>query len=510
VPAENCGREALPLEKRLETLLLERLREEPNARCLFWRGNWMTRDDLARLVLADEAALAAAGFGPGARLASLLPNSPSTLALSIACWRLGGAIAPLNPRAGSEGLSRILDRLEPFATLVPPGAGELGAALASRGFRVAEASLDGSLGALERAEMPVEETPDGETAVLFATAGTTGFPKLVPISHGNLIENVTRCLTRLTFLRPDDVFLNVLPCFHTLGYTAGGMIPLLGRMGQALLPTVIPTETTLGCVAEAGVTVLVAVPTLVGLLVGAAARGVPMPRGIRAVVSGGDRLNPALDGRSRKAFGVPILEGYGLTECSPVVAVNPSYEGRRFGTVGPILEGYEWEIRDLEGRRIEGREGVLWVRGPSVARGYFRDPENTAARFRDGWFDTGDVVRIDEEGYLSILDRAGDLIIVGGFNVYPQEVEQVLLEHPGVAGAAVVGESNPTTGEIVKAFVIPRDRERPVAPRELVSWCKERLPHFKVPRKVLLVEEFPLSSVGKVLRRKLRERNPEP
>jgi long-chain acyl-CoA synthetase len=141
-----------------------------------------------------------------------------------------------------------------------------------------------------------------------------------------------------------------------------------------------------------------------------------------------------------------------------------------------------------------------------VSKGYFRDPENMAARFRDGWFDSGDLARIDEDGFLSILDRATDLIIVGGFNVYPQEVEHVLLEHPGVAGAAAVGEDNPVTGQIVKAFVIPRDPESPPTSKDLIAWCKERLPHFKVPRKVKIVSEFPLSSVGKVLRRELRER----
>jgi long-chain acyl-CoA synthetase len=277
-------------------------------------------------------------------------------------------------------------------------------------------------------------------------------------------------------------------------------------MSQAILPSFIPAEAPLRIMSEAGVTIIVAVPTMIGLLLGAAARGIPVPKGVRYILCGGDRLNPALDDRTRAVFGVPIIEGYGLTECSPVVSVNPDEEHRKLGTVGPLLRGYEAELRDLEGNRIEGNRGVLWLKGPSVSKGYFRDPENMAARFRDGWFDSGDLARIDEDGFLSILDRATDLIIVGGFNVYPQEVEHVLLEHPGVAGAAAVGEDNPVTGQIVKAFVIPRDPESPPTSKDLIAWCKERLPHFKVPRKVKIVSEFPLSSVGKVLRRELRER----
>ncbi len=204
-------------------------------------------------------------------------------------------------------------------------------------------------------------------------------------------------------------------------------------------------------------------------------------------------------------MGVICFEGYGLTECSPVVSCNPSEAARKLGTVGPPLPGYAVQLRDLEGKLLPpGSEGVLWVKGPSVTSGYFRAPELTAERFHEGWLDTGDIVSIDEDGFITILDRATDLIIVGGFNVYPQEVETVLNTHPAVKMSAAIGIHSSMSGEVVKAFVVPHEGME-VTQHELVQYAKEHLAHYKVPRKIDIVEELPLSSVGKVLRRKLKE-----
>jgi long-chain acyl-CoA synthetase len=170
------------------------------------------------------------------------------------------------------------------------------------------------------------------------------------------------------------------------------------------------------------------------------------------------------------------------------------------------LPGYEIQIRDLDNNPMtSSSEGVLWVRGPSVVEGYFNAPELTAERFVDGWFNTGDIVHIDEDGYITILDRASDLIIVGGFNVYPQEIETVLSSHPAVRAAAVVGMHHGISGEVPKAFVVPEEGTD-VTSQELIQHAKKRLAHFKVPRKISFMNELPLSSTGKVLRRALRER----
>ncbi|HCL78399.1 MAG TPA: AMP-dependent synthetase, partial [Synergistaceae bacterium] len=205
-------------------------------------------------------------------------------------------------------------------------------------------------------------------------------------------------------------------------------------------------------------------------------------------------------------FGAGVIEGYGLTECSPVVAVNRNFEMRRLGTVGPILEGYDWKLmsRDGEEDHTKEGEGVLWVKGPSVTSGYFRDPEKTAERFKDGWFDTGDYVRM-EDGCVHILDRVTDIIIVGVFNVYPQEVEAILNAHPAVQQAAVIGIPHPVNGEVPKAFVQLKEGQQ-ITSQELIKFCKQSLAHFKVPRTMEFVGELPLSPTGKILRRVLRER----
>jgi long-chain acyl-CoA synthetase len=199
-----------------------------------------------------------------------------------------------------------------------------------------------------------------------------------------------------------------------------------------------------------------------------------------------------------------VFEGYGLTETSPDVASNRSFATKKLGTVGQALPSFEIQVRDQSGNVLgPNQEGILWVRGPSVFSGYFRSPEMTAERIVDGWFNTGDIVRVDEEGYIEILDRASDLIIVGGFNVYPQEIETVLNQVPGVAMSAVIGIPNAVSGEVPKAFVVPKEGARLTA-QSLIAHCKEHLAHYKVPRKVEFVSELPLSSVGKVLRRELR------
>jgi long-chain acyl-CoA synthetase len=244
---------------------------------------------------------------------------------------------------------------------------------------------------------------------------------------------------------------------------------------------------------------------MLSFLLGAIAKGEPVPPSLKNVLTGGGKLDPELDRRLREHLGLAIVEGYGLTECSPVVSCNPSLAARKLGTVGPALPGYELQIRSVEGKLLTlADEGVLWVKSPSVAEGYFRAPDMTAERFQDGWFNTGDIVRIDEDGYISIIDRASDLIIVGGFNVYPQEVETVLQEHRGVRMAGAVGAKHRLTGEVVAAFVVP-DPDNPPSQQELIRHCKERLAHYKVPRKLEFVESLPLSATGKVLRRELRK-----
>jgi long-chain acyl-CoA synthetase len=495
---------------RLEEVVDARLAKNAEARCFWWDGKWYANADLAGLAGACEASLRKAGFGRGQRLAVLMQNCPMIPALSLAAWRLGGSVSPLNVKSGLPSLIGTLELIEPFA-VVASGAirEEAGAVLQEKGFACVTCPPMGPLPDFKGTPSSLE-TPD--TAVIFATSGTTGLPKAVPLSHDNIRDNCVAVWEALRMLEPGDVFLCVLPNFHSFGYTVTIMLPLTMDAAAAIVPGFLPPQQTVRAIREAGVNVLLAVPTVFSYLLSGMERG-SVPKdlfsSVKVLISGGDRLSANLHETAERVSGKDILEGYGLTETTPVVAVNRSYEENRRGTVGPFLKGYEWHLRTEKGVKTGGDnpgdgEGVLWVRGPSVTDGYFRAPDMTAERFDGGWFNTGDYVRI-EDGYVRILDRVTDIIIVGGFNVYPQEVELALLGHPAVRTAIVVGMPHPVNGEVPKAF-IQKAEGAEVTELEIVKYCKEQLAHFKVPRKVEFVDDFPLSGTGKILRRVLRER----
>jgi long-chain acyl-CoA synthetase len=488
--------------ERLEKIILENLRNRSQEQCIWWEGKWLTASDLLEFTEKSVEVLRNAGFRSGYRLAVLLPNSPQVLALSMAAWSLGGAIAPLNAKSGLPSLMGTLDLIEPCAVVLAPGLDDLKAALEEQSVPVVVTeSLSSPLPAFTARETSTE---DESLAVVFATSGTTGLPKAVPLTHGNLLDNALRMYDALDLLAKEDVLLNVLPNFHSFGYTVAGLMPLIRNLRQTILASFLPPVEAMKTIKASGTNVILAVPAMLHFMLVAAEKGAPVPENLKMVVTGGDRLNIQLDAKAKAVFGVGVIEGYGLTECSPVVAVNNNYEKRRLGTVGPFIEGYEWKLLNDKNEDITASgEGILWVRGPSVTTGYFRDPVMTAERFVDGWFNTGDYVRM-EEGCVRILDRVTDIIIVGGFNVYPQEVEAILNTHPSIAQAVVVGMPHPVNGEVPKAFVQLREGAQ-VTSREIIDFCKKHLAHFKVPRSVEFMEAFPLSSTGKVLRRMLKQ-----
>lgn len=489
---------------RLEERFLTAWKGRENEKCLWWHSVWWTWERLDKLAFECEAVLRQSGFGEGQRLAVMLPNSPMVFALSIACWRLGGAIAPLNARTGLLNIFGTLDLLDVNAVLI------------------SEEAHDKYLESGTKSDIPVvrcktDAAPEAWTgrqgvpesrdiAVIFSTSGTAGLPKAVTCLHSNIHNNLSAIVPHVPhLLDKGNIFLNVLPNFHTFGYNTAGMLPLMAGLAQAVIPSFVPVDNTVKAIKESKVSVIVAVPTVMSFLLGSLAKNDQYVEDIKFVIVGGDKLNVAMDERCKQHLGAGILEGYGLTECCPVVSVQHCMQTRKLGTVGQAYAEYQLEVRDLSGNVLDLHdEGVLWVKGPSVVPGYFRDPVNTAERFRDGWFNTGDVVKIDDDGYITIVDRASDIIIVSGFNVYPQEVEAVLCAHPAVHSAVAVGEKNNIAGELVKAFIIPEGGAE-VTAKELIDYCRERLAHYKVPRKIAFVSEYPLSPAGKVLRRELRK-----
>lgn len=488
------------LEKALE--FAWKGREEQD--CIWWQGQWWNWRRLSALADDCEAKLQRAGFARGQRIAVLLPNSPMLLALTIACWRLGGAVATLNVRTGVANLVDTITMLDVHAVFVAEEKYEAALSVShAEAIPVVPTPLDTPLGEWKGREGRPESE---ELAIIFSTSGTSGTPKAVPCRHTNLLGNIEPVAKHVPgILDEDTIFLDVLPNFHTFGFNTATWMPLVNAVRVALVPNFVPVSKTIEAIKSARVNCIIAVPTVMAFMLGALEKTGDHFDGIKLVVTGGDRLNTEMDQRCRKYLGVGILEGYGLTECSPVVAVGHTADTTKLGTVGQIYENYDVKITDMSGNPLDLHdEGVMWLRGPAVVSGYFRDEVNTSERFHDGWFNTGDVVRIDKDGYVKIVDRATDIIIVSGFNVYPQEVEAVLRKHPAVKDAVAVGEKNGVAGELVKAFIILNEGAEATG-RELMDYCKERLAHYKVPRKIAFVTEFPLSPAGKILRRELRK-----
>ncbi len=486
--------------ERLDQLLLANFEKSKMREVFWWEDAWLTGGDLLKMVREDRCALQAAGFKEGQRLMTLLPNCPAFLALAVAVWSLKGTFIPLNMRAGTENLLPTIDLVQPFAVVVARG--DVKAAAGVIRYPVVEIDPAGFLDNFHGVK---RKTTSSDDAVFFITSGTTGMPKAVPLTHANLIENV-RASRAHFYVDENDIHLWALPNFHSFGFTLGMLLAPLSDAKCAAVPSFMPPLGTLKTIAAAKCTCLWLVPAMLEFLKRSAAHNPIKIDTVRTIVTGGDRLNTALDQACMELFGHPICEGYGTTECSPVVAANRDEKHRKLGTIGTILPGYEWKVCDSEGKSLPPETpGVLVVRGPSVFHGYYEAPEVTAERLTpDGWYNTGDVVKYDSDGFITVLDRLTDIIIVGGFNVYPQEVERVLNAHPDVTQSAVVSMQHLVNGEIPRAFIVLREGAN-VTERNIIEYCKGKLANYKIPRKVDFVTELPFSAAGKILRRKLRE-----
>jgi long-chain acyl-CoA synthetase len=347
-----------------------------------------------------------------------------------------------------------------------------------------------------------------DPAVLLFTSGTAGAPKPAVLTHGSLAANLDQVQRHPGLaLHRDDVGLGLLPFFHIFGLNVALGLPLAAGAAVALVERFDPAG-SLARVTHAGVTVIAAVPAVFSAWLDLPEERAP--RGsfarVRLAVSGAAALSVETAAAMHERFGVDVREGYGLTEASPIVATAALGPTARPGSIGPPLPGVEVALRDVDGTDVlVGDPGEIWVRGPNVFAGYWRDPEATARVIdTDGWLHTGDLAIADDDGWLCLVDRAKDLIIVSGFNVYPAEVEDALVEHPDVAEAAVVGVSDAKSGEAVVAFVVPCDGATPTW-TELIAHLRHRLARYKLPSRIELVEQLPHNFAGKVPRRALRE-----
>ncbi|KOX16360.1 AMP-dependent synthetase [Nocardiopsis sp. NRRL B-16309] len=459
---------------------------------------------LWRQVLGFAAVLRGRGVGPGDRVAVLLPNTADFPRAYYAVLAAGGTVVPVHALLVEEEVEYVLRHSGCVAVVSGGPLRTVADAAAARvGVEVLEVGTGDD-------PLPYAEPRQPEdTAAILYTSGTTGRPKGARLTHLNLVMNATVCAQDLLGLTGDDVVLGCLPLFHSYGQSCAMNTTL--RAGATLVLT--PRFTGPGALelmAEEGVTVFMGVPTMYHALTEAADAGArPLPTTLRAAVSGGAALPVALLERFETAFDTTVLEGYGLTETSPAATFNQHTTGRRPGTVGHPVWGVEVAIADAgEEKRIallpDGEVGEVVVRGHNVFAGYLDDPVATAAAVVDGWFRTGDLGVRDADGFLGIVDRKKDLIIRGGFNVYPREVEEVLARHPAIAQVSVVGLPDEARGEEICAAVVLRPGAA-ATPEEIADWARERLGRHKYPRVVRLLTELPLGPSGKILKRELRE-----
>ncbi|MEV6832945.1 long-chain fatty acid--CoA ligase [Streptomyces sp. NPDC051133] len=489
-------------------VLAENARRRPDKTALVEGDLRLTFAEVWRRALARAGALTGLGVRPGDRVALMAPNTAEFPVAYYAVAAAGGVVVPVHLLLSSGEVEHVLKDSGASLLLVHPAQAKTGRAAAeASGVRVVILGEEFDRLAADARPLPSYVTRAADDpAVIFYTSGTTGVPKGAVLSHFNLVMNATVNAFDANDIRADDIALGALPLFHAFGQTvslnstwrAGATLVLLPRFDAARAIELMVKE---------GVNTFHGVPTMFVALAAAAADARALPS-LRVCVSGGASLPVAVLERFEAAFGATVYEGYGLSETSPTATVNQPVFGTRAGTIGHPLWGIDVEIARAEAEdRIEllppGELGEVVIRGHNVFSGYLGRPEATAEALVDGWFRTGDLGTKDEDGFLRIVDRKKDVIIRGGYNVYPREVEEVLMRHPGVAQAAVIGLPDELHGEEVCAVVVPAPGTAPDA-AAITEWSKEHLGRHKYPRRVEFTDRLPLGPSMKVLKRELR------
>ncbi|MFQ5773884.1 MAG: malonyl-CoA synthase [Kiloniellaceae bacterium] len=450
------------------------------------------------------------GVGKGDRVAVQVEKSPEAVFLYLACLRASAAYVPLNPAYTKAEVAYFLGDAEPSVVVCRPETeAEIGAVAAAAGVghvltldQAGGGSLPERSRGLEPREGSAPAAP-GDLAAILYTSGTTGRSKGAMLTHRNLASNAL-ALHKVWGFRPDDVLLHALPLFHTHGLFVATHCVLLNGTGMLFLPR-FDAEAVIRLLPRA--TVMMGVPTFYTRLLAHPDFRAEVCRNMRLFVSGSAPLLEETFHAFEARTGHTILERYGMTETGMNTS-NPLEGERIAGTVGFPLPGVEARVADEHGNIVPaGRIGVLEVRGPNVFAGYWRMPDKTKAEFRpDGFFVTGDVARIDKRGAVHIVGRAKDLIISGGFNVYPKEVELCIDRIDGVAESAVIGVAHPDFGEAVTAVVERAAGREDVTAEAVIAACKAELANYKVPKRVYFVDELPRNTMGKVQKSRLRER----
>jgi len=445
------------------------------------------------------------GFQQGDRVGVMLPNVPEFPIAYYGVLRAGGIVVPMNVLLKRREIAFYLEdsgaglllAWHGFAEEARDGAADAGAEM----IEVEPAGFAAILGELEPAT-DLADTAEDDTAVILYTSGTTGKPKGAELTHLNLFRNADVSGRTTSEIAQGDVVLGALPLFHSFGQTVSMNASLKVGACLTLVPKFDPGE-ALATMQRDGVTHFYGVPTMYGALLHHPERESFDTSALRICITGGASMPVEVLRGFEDAFGAKVMEGYGLSETSPVACSNHPDKERKAGSIGTPIEGVEMQVVDEDDNPVaQGEVGEIVIRGHNIMKGYWQRSEATAEAMRGGWFHSGDMARTDEEGYFYIVDRKKDLIIRGGYNVYPREVEEVLYEHPKIREAAVVGVPHDEWGEEIGAAVVLHDGEE-LAPEEVSSYVKERIAAYKYPRVVWFIDELPKGPTGKILKREI-------
>jgi long-chain acyl-CoA synthetase len=479
-----------------------------------------TYTELNAMVTKFASGLSELGVQKGDHIALLLGNSPHFIIAYYGAMRLGATVIPVNPIYTPDEIGYILHNGDVKAVIALDLLSPLVEAVHDKLNSVEHFIICDSKGSDEIPSYPYEkmksftkvistgintfvgpEINEEDVAVILYTSGTTGKPKGAMLTHKNLYSNARDTADYLGMDQTDRV-VTTLPMFHVFCLTVALNAPLISGATLLIVPKFSPAE-IFRLVKKYEATIFAGVPTMYNFLYQFPEETATDFSTVRLCISGGSSLPVALLHNFENKFNVVISEGYGLSEASPVTCFNPHDRPRKAGSIGTSIINVENKIVNELGEDLPvGEVGELAVRGPNVMKGYYKMPEETEAVLRNGWLHTGDLAKMDEEGYFYIVDRKKDMIIVGGFNVYPREVEEVLYNHPSVIEVAVVGIPDPNQGEAVQAFVVTKD---PSLTTDAVrAYCAHHLAKYKLPVSIEFLEELPKNTTGKILRRSLK------
>jgi len=505
----------------LASILAESARKYPDKTAVISGGRAYSYSVLWRQALSYAGQLAAVGVAPGDVVGLMSPNVVEFPAAYYAIEAVGGVVVPVHLLLTVQEVTHVLRDSGAKVLVCHPAFLEVGRQAAAEadiplllvGPKPAGGGDDGGPAHLDpdaAGGLPSYVSREAEDpAVIFYTSGTTGRPKGAVLTHLNMVMNATVSAVDANDVRTSDIALGCLPLFHVFGQTAS-MNALFRLGGTLVLLPRFTGEAALELISAHSVDIFHGVPTMYMQLLAAAEGRSELPS-LRLCVSGGAPLPLAVMERFNATFDVTIYEGYGLSETSPVVATNTPHSGARAGSVGQAVWGVEVQIADhrVPERVVPvpvGELGEILVRGHNVFAGYLNNPEATREAMVDGWFRTGDLGTMDEDGFIYVVDRTKDVIIRSGYNVYPREVEEVLSRHPAIAQVAVIGLPDELRGEEVCAVVVldPAHVDNPPTAQDIVDWSREHLAKHKYPRHIRFTGEFPLGPSHKVLKRELR------